>query len=62
MENPNCHDVPAPTGVTGTRACITVFRAKNKHIDFVATRADSIGKPVTLASLGYTGGVNESIY
>lgn len=31
-------------------------------MDLVATRSDSIGKHAALASLGYTGGVNESIY
>lgn len=32
-----------------------------KKLDFVASAADERGKPATLSSLGYSGGVNESV-
>lgn len=55
-------DVSTPAGVAGTVAWVTVFYRWSKVADFVAAASDERGYPVALASLGYSGGVNDSVW
>lgn len=43
-------------------AWVTVFYRKSKVVDLVAAAADEGGNPVALSSLGYSGGVNVSVW